>query len=90
MVVAVLLALAAPLPAFAQAAVSEPGMASFYHPNADILHSEMGGQGYRAPTASVPPYAANAYAGGPVGDQAYPARRPGRPLHHHSRIRPLE
>jgi hypothetical protein len=90
MVGAVLLVLAAPLPAFAQAAVSEPGMASFYHPNADILHSEMGGQGYRAPPANAPPYAANAYAGGPAADQAYPARRPGRPMHPRSRVRPLE
>jgi hypothetical protein len=90
MVGAVLLALAAPLPAFAQAAVSEPGMASFYHPNADILHSGIGGQSYRAPLANAPPYAANAYAGGPAGDQAYAGRRPGRPLHPRSRVRPLE
>jgi hypothetical protein len=26
-------------PASAQEAVSEPGMAAFYHPNADILHA---------------------------------------------------
>ena len=26
-------------PAFAQAAVQEPGAAAFYHPNADLLHT---------------------------------------------------
>jgi hypothetical protein len=26
-------------PAFAQAAVQEPGSAAFYHPNADLLHT---------------------------------------------------
>jgi hypothetical protein len=40
---AALLALAAPLPVLAQAAVGEPGMVSFYHPNADILHTGEGG-----------------------------------------------
>lgn len=88
-----MLALAAPLPAFAQAAVGEPGMVAFYHPNADILHSGMGsqgyGHGYGAPPAYAPsPYEANAYAGGPVVDQAYPVRRSGRTIHHRSRVSP--
>ena len=88
---AMLLALAAPLPAFAQAAVGEPGMVSFYHPNADILHTGMGaqgyGRGYGAPPAyAASPYEANAYAGGLGVDQAYPARRASRPIHHRSRV----
>jgi len=92
---AMLLALAAPLPAFAQAAVGEPGMVSFYHPNADILHTGMGaqgyGQGYGAPPAyAASPYEANAYAGGPAVNQAYRARRPSRPIHHRSRVSPSE
>jgi hypothetical protein len=38
-------------PVFAQAAVQEPGLYSFYHPNADVLNA---GRGYR-------PLDANAY-----------------------------
>jgi hypothetical protein len=85
---AMLFALAAPLPVFAQAAVSEPGMVSFYHPNADILHAGPGAYGYGAPPAYAPPYEANAYVGGPVVDQAYPVRRSGRPVHHRSHVSP--
>ena len=33
-------------PVFAQAAVQEPGLAAFNHPNADVLHAGPGG--YRA------------------------------------------
>jgi hypothetical protein len=44
--------------AFAQAAVGEPGLAAFYHPDADILHAGPGYSGYRAEPsnaqASVP------------------------------------
>jgi hypothetical protein len=44
--------------AFAQAAVGEPGLAAFNHPDADILHAGPGYSGYRAETsnalASVP------------------------------------
>jgi hypothetical protein len=29
-------------PVFAQAAIDEPGMYSFYHPNADVLHAGSG------------------------------------------------
>jgi hypothetical protein len=85
---AALLALAAPLPVFAQAAVGEPGMVSFYHPNADILHTGEGGYGYGAPPAYAPPYEANAYMGGPVVEEAYPYQRAHRPVHHRSRVSP--
>ena len=44
--------------AFAQAAVGEPGLAAFNHPDADILHAGPGAYGYRADPsqaqASVP------------------------------------
>jgi hypothetical protein len=86
---AALLALASPLPVFAQAAVGEPGMVSFYHPNADILHTGEGGYGYGAPPAYAPPYEANAYMGGPVvQEEAYPYQRAHRPVHHRSRVSP--
>jgi hypothetical protein len=34
--------------ALAQAAVGEPGLAAFYHPDADILHAGPGSSTYRA------------------------------------------
>jgi hypothetical protein len=44
--------------ALAQAAVGEPGLAAFNHPDADILHAGPGAYGYRAEPrnalASVP------------------------------------
>jgi hypothetical protein len=44
--------------AFAQAAVGEPGLAAFNHPDADILHAGPGYSGYHAEPrnalASVP------------------------------------
>jgi hypothetical protein len=44
--------------AWAQAAVGEPGLAAFNHPDADILHAGPGYSGYRAEPgnaqASVP------------------------------------
>jgi hypothetical protein len=44
--------------AWAQAAVGEPGLAAFYHPDADLLHAGPGYSGYRAQSsqalASVP------------------------------------
>jgi hypothetical protein len=78
----VLLALAAPMPALAQAAVSEPGMVQFYHPDADVLHAGPGAYGYSA----SPPYEAHAYVGGPVLHWAYPHRRSSRALHPRSRL----
>ena len=85
---AMLFALAAPLPVFGQAAVSEPGMVSFYHPNADILHAGPGAYGYGAPPAYAPPYQAHAYVGGPVAEETYPYRRANRSVHHRSRVSP--
>jgi hypothetical protein len=35
-------------PVFAQAAIDEPGMYAFYHPNADVLHAGSG-----APTGGM-------------------------------------
>jgi hypothetical protein len=32
-------------PVFAQAAIDEPGMYAFYHPNADVLHAGSGAPG---------------------------------------------
>jgi hypothetical protein len=57
---AALLMTAIATPVFAQAAIQEPGLYSFYHPNADVLNA---GRGYR-------PLDANAYY-----NQAAPAPR---------------
>jgi hypothetical protein len=43
--VAAVLSVAFAGPVFAQAAIDEPGMYSFYHPNADVLHAGSGGSG---------------------------------------------
>jgi len=47
----VILSTAIATPVFAQAAVSEPGAAAFYHPDADILHA----RSTPAPYALAPP-----------------------------------
>jgi hypothetical protein len=39
--------------ALAQAAVGEPGLAAFNHPDADILHAGPGAYGYRAETSQA-------------------------------------
>ena len=57
---AALLLTAIATPVFAQAAIQEPGLYSFYHPNTDVLNA---GRGYR-------PLDANAYY-----NQAAPAPR---------------
>jgi len=59
-ITAALLVAATATPVFAQAAIQEPGLFSFYHPNADVL---AGRNAYR------PPVDANAYY-----DVATPAR----------------
>ena len=51
-IAAALLVTAAATPVFAQAAIQEPGLFSFYHPDADVL---AGRNAYR------PPVDANAY-----------------------------
>jgi len=76
---AAILVLAAPLPVFAQAAISEPGMVSFYHPNADILHAGPSAYGY------APPYEAHAMGGPPVVQEAYPYQRSRPAAHYRSR-----
>ena len=47
-------------PVFAQAAIQEPGVYSFYHPNADVL---AGRGGYRSFDQSNAYYNSNAYYG---------------------------
>ena len=47
-------------PVFAQAAIQEPGLFAFYHPNADVLNG--GAPTPEAALASVPPEASEAYA----------------------------
>src|ERR1700730_11894800 len=47
-------------PVFAQAAIQEPGMFAFYHPNADVLKG--GAPTPEAALASAPPAASAAYA----------------------------
>jgi len=59
-ITAALLVAATATPVFAQAAIQEPGLFAFYHPNADVL---AGRNAYR------PPVDANAYY-----DVATPAR----------------
>ena len=50
-------------PVFAQAAIQEPGVFSFYHPNADVL---AGRGGYRSFDQSNADYNSNAYYNGAV------------------------
>ena len=47
-------------PVFAQAAIQEPGLFAFYHPNADVLNG--GAPTPEASLASAPPEASEAYA----------------------------
>ena len=47
-------------PVFAQAAIPEPGLFAFYHPNADVLNG--GAPTPEAALASAPPAASEAYA----------------------------
>jgi hypothetical protein len=47
-------------PVFAQAAIQEPGLFAFYHPNADVLNR--GAPTPEAALAAAPPAASEAYA----------------------------
>lgn len=58
--VAGLLSMMAAAPAFAQAAIQEPGLFSFYHPNLDVLNDGAPTPAYRL--ESLPPSATQAYA----------------------------
>jgi hypothetical protein len=56
---AVLVSAMAVTPVFAQAAIQEPGMFAFYHPNADVLNG--GAPTPEAALASAPAAASEAY-----------------------------
>jgi hypothetical protein len=58
--VAGLLSVIAAASAFAQAAIQEPGLFSFYHPNLDVLNDGAPTSAYRL--ESLPPSATQAYA----------------------------
>jgi hypothetical protein len=58
--VAGLLSVMAVAPAFAQAAIQEPGLFSLYHPNLDVLNDGAPTPAYRL--ESLPPSATEAYA----------------------------
>lgn len=51
--VAVVLSVAFAGPVFAQAAIDEPGMYAFYHPNADVLHAGSGAPGGQLASAGT-------------------------------------
>ena len=67
-VAAALLSAMATTPVFAQAAVQEPGMFAFYHPNLDVLNG--GAPTPAARLASQPPAAMEAYAARESGQAA--------------------
>jgi hypothetical protein len=60
-------------PAFAQAAIQEPGMFSFYYPNLDVLNG-----GAPTPAAKLSSAAAQAYAVRESGMSGLRARRGSR------------
>jgi hypothetical protein len=59
-IAAVLLSAMTVTPVFAQAAIQEPGMFAFYHPNADVLNG--GAPTPEAALAAAPAAASEAYA----------------------------
>jgi hypothetical protein len=67
-VAAALLSVMATTPVLAQAAVQEPGMFAFYHPNLDVLNG--GAPTPAARLASEPPAAMEAYAARESGQAA--------------------
>jgi hypothetical protein len=81
---ALIFILAIPFAACAQEAVQEPGMESFYHPNADVLNA---GTYYGNPYAAsaYAPYEANAAM---AAQDPEPYRRSGAPKRHASRAVP--
>jgi len=79
-------------PVFAQAAIQEPGLFAFYHPNLDVLNG--GAPTPEAALASLPPAASQAYAAmesgiAPSCAQRYRSYDPasGTFLGHHGRRR---
>ena len=73
---AALLITAVATPAFAQAAVQEPGAYAFYHPNADVLN---------AGRPALRPYDANAYYRGVVAPETQTRNDAVAPRHHRKR-----
>jgi hypothetical protein len=65
LVAAALLSTMSLTPVFAQAAIQEPGLFAFYHPNADVLNG--GAPTPEAALASAPPAASEAYAAAESG-----------------------
>jgi hypothetical protein len=65
LVAATLLSTMSLTPVFAQAAIQEPGLFAFYHPNADVLNG--GAPTPEAALASAPPAASEAYAAAESG-----------------------
>jgi hypothetical protein len=59
-------------PVFAQAAIQEPGLFAFYHPNLDVLNGGAPTQAYRL--QSAPPAATEAYAASESGISSACAR----------------
>jgi hypothetical protein len=59
-------------PVFAQAAIQEPGLFAFYHPNLDVLNGGAPTPAYRP--QSAPPAAAQAYAAQEIGVASVCAR----------------
>jgi hypothetical protein len=70
---AALLSAMAVTPVFAQAAIQEPGLFAFYHPNADVLNG--GAPTPEAALASAPPAASEAYATMESGEVVSSAQR---------------
>jgi hypothetical protein len=80
---AISFALAGQTAALAQEAVQEPGMESFYYPNADVTNGGAHTGNAYAYWGGGRPYDANVYAGDQVVvDETYPARRPRASVRH--------
>jgi hypothetical protein len=73
LVAAALLSAMTLTPVFAQAAIQEPGLFAFYHPNADVLNG--GAPTPEAALASAPPAASEAYAAMESGNATFCAQR---------------
>ncbi len=73
LVAAALLSAMTLTPVFAQAAIQEPGLFAFYHPNADDLNG--GAPTPEAALASAPPAASGAYAAMESGNATFCAQR---------------
>jgi hypothetical protein len=70
---AAVLSTIAATPVFAQAAIQEPGLFAFYHPNADVLNA--GAPTPEAALAAAPPAASEAHAAMGSGSGGFCAQR---------------